>query len=59
MRKIFQFWIYQEVPSDILHTTIGVLLRLLYEALFWSRDLSQGEEYIPLLLVMEEAYLFK
>jgi len=30
------------VPSDILQTTIGALLRLLYEALFWARHLSQG-----------------
>lgn len=46
------------VPSDILHTTIGVLLRLLYEALFWSRDLSQGGRHRPLLLVMEEAHIY-
>ena len=46
------------VPSDILHTTIGVLLRLLYEALFWGRDLSQGGRHRPLLLVMEEAHVY-
>ena len=46
------------VPSDILHTTIGVLLRLLYEALFWGRDLSQGGRHRPLLLVMEEAHAY-
>lgn len=46
------------VPSDILHTTIGALLRLLYEALFWGRDLSQGGRHRPLLLVMEEAHIY-
>ncbi|MFC1596178.1 helicase HerA-like domain-containing protein, partial [Candidatus Margulisiibacteriota bacterium] len=46
------------VPSDILHTTIGVLLRILYEALFWARDLSQGGRHRPLLFVMEEAHLY-
>ncbi|WP_061223378.1 ATP-binding protein [Leptospira weilii] len=46
------------VPSDILHTTIGILLRLLYEALFWARDLSQGGRHRPLLLVMEEAHIY-
>ncbi len=46
------------VPSDILHTVIGVLLRLLYEALFWSRELSQGGRHRPLLLVMEEAHIY-
>lgn len=46
------------VPSDILNTIIGVVLRLLYDALFWSRNLSQGGRYRPLLLVMEEAHIY-
>lgn len=46
------------VPSDILQTIIGVLFRLIYESLFWSRNLSQGGRYRPLLLVMEEAHLY-
>ena len=46
------------VPADILQTTIGALLRLLYEALFWARDLSQGGRHRPLLVVMEEAHIY-
>ena len=46
------------VPSDILQTTIGALLRLLYEALFWARNLSQGGRHRPLLIVMEEAHIY-
>jgi len=46
------------VPSDILKTTIGALLRLLYEALFWGRELSQGGRHRPLLIVMEEAHIY-
>lgn len=46
------------VPADTLQTTIGVLLRLLYEAVFWGRDLSQGGRHRPLLLVMEEAHIY-
>jgi energy-coupling factor transporter ATP-binding protein EcfA2 len=46
------------VPPDILLTIIGALLRILYEALFWSRKLSQGGRHRPLLLVMEEAHLY-
>lgn len=46
------------VPADILQTTIGALLRLLYEALFWSRNLSQGGRHRPLLVVMEEAHIY-
>lgn len=46
------------VPPDILQTTIGALLRILYEALFWARNLSQGGRHRPLLIVMEEAHLY-
>lgn len=46
------------VPTDILQTTIGALLRLLYEALFWARDLSQGGRFRPMLVVMEEAHIY-
>jgi len=46
------------VPADILQTTIGALLRILYEALFWARNLSQGGRHRPLLLVMEEAHIY-
>ncbi len=46
------------VPIDILQTIIGAVLRILYEALFWSRNLSQGGRNRPLLLVMEEAHLY-
>jgi uncharacterized protein len=44
------------VPNIILNTIIGVLLRILYDALFWSRNLSQGGRNRPLLIVMEEAH---
>jgi hypothetical protein len=44
------------VPIDILNTMIGVLLRILYEGLFWGRRLSQGGRFRPLLVVMEEAH---
>jgi hypothetical protein len=44
------------IPSEILNTIIGVLLRILYDALFWARNLSQGGRYRPLLVVMEEAH---
>ena len=46
------------VPADILQTTIGAVLRILYEALFWARSLSQGGRHRPLLVVMEEAHLY-
>jgi hypothetical protein len=44
------------VPIDILNTIIGVLLRILYDSIFWARNLSQGGRFRPLLFVMEEAH---
>lgn len=44
------------VPITILNTIIGVLLRIVYEGLFWARNLSQGGKHRPLLLLMEEAH---
>ncbi len=46
------------VPADTLQTTIGVMLRLIYDAIFWARDLSQGGRHRPLLVVMEEAHIY-
>ncbi len=44
------------VPPSILTLIIGVLLRILYDALFWSRKLPEGGRNRPLLIVMEEAH---
>lgn len=44
------------IPITILNTIIGVLLRIIYEGLFWARNLSQGGKERPLLLLMEEAH---
>ncbi len=44
------------VPSTILNLIIGVLLRVLYDALFWARKLPEGGKNRPLLIVMEEAH---
>lgn len=46
------------VPVDTLQVTIGVLLRLLFDAIFWARNLSQGGRFRPLLIVMEEAHIY-
>ena len=44
------------VPSGILHDIIGILLRVMYDALFWSRNLEHCGRKRPLLIVMEEAH---
>jgi hypothetical protein len=46
------------IPREILTTLIGVLLRIIYDSLFWARNLSEGGRERPLLLVLEEAHAY-
>jgi len=46
------------VPREILNTLIGALLRIIYDSLFWARNLSEGGRERPLLLVLEEAHAY-
>lgn len=46
------------IPISIMNDIIGILLRILYDALFWARNLSQGGKERPLLIVMEEAHSY-
>lgn len=46
------------VPTTIMNDVIGILLRVIYDALFWTRRLSQGGKERPLLVVMEEAHAY-
>jgi len=45
-------------PSDVLSTVVGAVLRILFDALFWSKDLPEGGRKRPLLVVLEEAHLY-
>src|SRR6266446_8238826 len=46
------------IPSIVLKDLIGALLRILYEALFWAKDLPEGGRERPLLVVLEEAHAY-
>ena len=46
------------VPDLILMDLIGVLLRLLFDSLFWARYLPEGGRNRPLLVVLEEAHAY-
>jgi hypothetical protein len=46
------------VPVSILMDLVGVLLRLLFDALFWARYLAEGGRVRPLLFVLEEAHAY-
>ena len=46
------------VPSAILDRLVGAVLKIVYEALFWSREESEGGVERPMLVVMEEAHRY-
>lgn len=46
------------VPVSILMDLVGVLIRLLFDALFWARNQNEGGRTRPLLFVLEEAHAY-
>ena len=46
------------IPSVVLNDLIGALLRILYDALFWARNLPEGGRERPLVVVLEEAHTY-
>ena len=46
------------IPASILNDLIGALLRVLYDAIFWARNLPEGGRERPLLMVLEEAHAY-
>lgn len=46
------------VPVTILIDLIGVVIRLLFDALFWARNLPEGGRNRPLLFILEEAHAY-
>ena len=46
------------IPSLVLNDLIGALLRIIYDALFWARNLPEGGRERPLLIVLEEAHAY-
>jgi uncharacterized protein len=46
------------VPSAVLLRLIGGILNIIYEALFWAREMPEGGRQRPQLIVMEEAHRY-
>ena len=46
------------IPPSVMNDLIGALLRILYDALFWARNLPEGGRLRPLMLVLEEAHAY-
>jgi len=46
------------IPSSVLNNIVGICLRIIFDGLFWSRNLPEGGRERPLLVVMEEAHVY-
>ncbi len=46
------------IPSELLSTVVGTMLRIVYDMLFWAQDLPVGGRKQPLLVILDEAHLF-
>jgi DNA helicase HerA-like ATPase len=46
------------IPSIIVNDLVGAVLRIIYDALFWARNLPEGGHQRPLLFVLEEAHAY-
>lgn len=47
-----------ELPSDIGSDVVGLLLRIVYDTLFWAGGLPISGKLQPLLIVLDEAHRF-
>jgi uncharacterized protein len=46
------------LPSEVLPTIVGTMLRVIYDMLFWAQDLAVGGRQQPLLILLDEAHRF-
>jgi hypothetical protein len=46
------------IPPTVLNDLVGALLRIVYDALFWARNVPEGGRERPLMLVLEEAHAY-
>jgi DNA helicase HerA-like ATPase len=47
-----------ELPSDVASDVVGLLIRIVYDTLFWAGDLQMSGRNQPLLVVVDEAHRF-
>ena len=66
--SLLHSWVGDDKPVAILDLSgiapsiqselVGTLLRVVYDALFWARNLPEGGRERPLLIVLEEAHAY-
>jgi uncharacterized protein len=47
-----------ELPSDVASDVVGLLIRIVYDTLFWAGTLPMSGRHQPLLVVVDEAHRF-
>lgn len=47
-----------ELPSDVAGDVVGLLIRIVYDTLFWAGNLQMSGRNQPLLVVVDEAHRF-
>jgi len=46
------------IPPSVLDDLVGAVLRILFDALFWGRNVEVGGRHRPLLIALEEAHTY-
>lgn len=46
------------LPHEVLSMIVGTMVRIVYDMLFWARDLPVSGRNQPLFLILEEAHVF-
>jgi DNA helicase HerA-like ATPase len=47
-----------DLPSDVANNVVGLLIRIVFDTLFWAGGSPVGGRQQPLLIVMDEAHRF-
>lgn len=55
-QKAISIFDLSNVPAELMLSITGTLLNIVYDALFWGQNLSNGGKRSPLLIVLEEAH---
>jgi hypothetical protein len=46
------------IPTSVQSQIVGTLLRVIYDFLFWARDIPEGGRERPVLVILEEAHAY-